>query len=139
MTEKHTFAICAYKESPYLEECVKSLLKQTVKSNIILVTSTPCSYIENICERYKIPCYVNTGDSGITQDWNFAYSKCNTSIITIAHQDDIYFEQYTEQLMDSMKAVKRPLIFFTDYYELRKGELIGNNKLLKITLKTIAI
>ena len=132
MTEKHTFAICAYKESPYLEECVKSLLKQTVKSNIILVTSTPCSYIENICERYKIPCYVNTGDSGITQDWNFAYSKCNTSIITIAHQDDIYFEQYTEQLMDSMKAVKRPLIFFTDYYELRKGELIGNNKLLKI-------
>ena len=36
----HTFAVCAYKESEYLEECVKSLLEQTVKTNIIMATST---------------------------------------------------------------------------------------------------
>lgn len=28
MKEKHTFVICAYKESAYLEECVKSLKEQ---------------------------------------------------------------------------------------------------------------
>ena len=39
----HTFAICAYKESKYLEECIRSLKKQTVETNIILVTSTPNS------------------------------------------------------------------------------------------------
>ena len=29
---KHTFVICAYKESPYLEECIKSLKHQKTKS-----------------------------------------------------------------------------------------------------------
>ena len=38
---EHIFAICAYKESPYLEECILSLEKQTRKSSIIMVTSTP--------------------------------------------------------------------------------------------------
>jgi len=28
--QDHTFAICAYKESPYLRECIESLKKQTV-------------------------------------------------------------------------------------------------------------
>ena len=28
----HTFVICAYKESPYLEECIKSLLIQESRS-----------------------------------------------------------------------------------------------------------
>ena len=37
----HTFAICAYKESPYLEECITSLMEQTVKSEIFIATSTP--------------------------------------------------------------------------------------------------
>ena len=41
MKEKHTFVICAYKESAYLEECVKSLKEQKKESNIIMVTSTP--------------------------------------------------------------------------------------------------
>ena len=27
----HTFVICAYQESAYLEECILSVLKQTVK------------------------------------------------------------------------------------------------------------
>ena len=37
----HTFVICAYKESPYLEECIQSLQAQTVSSQILMVTSTP--------------------------------------------------------------------------------------------------
>lgn len=131
MLIKHTFAICAYKESPYLEECIESLINQTVKSKIILVTSTPCSYIESICRKYTLPYFVNTGESGITQDWNFAYAKCDTPIVTIAHQDDVYFEQYTEKLLEKAETAERPLIFFSDYLELRNGEFVDNN-LLKI-------
>ena len=52
--KKHTFAICAYKESKYLEACIQSLKKQTVKTNIILVTSTPNQYIEDLCKKYEI-------------------------------------------------------------------------------------
>ena len=47
--KKHIFAICAYKESPYLEECIVSLKNQTVKTDILLATSTPNEYIENLC------------------------------------------------------------------------------------------
>ena len=35
----HTFAICAYKESPFLQECIESLKKQTIATNIIMTTS----------------------------------------------------------------------------------------------------
>lgn len=132
MKYNHTFAICAYKESPYLEECIQSVLHQTVPSYVILVTSTPCHYITTLCNKYNIPIYINEGESGITQDWNFAYSKCSTPLITIAHQDDVYFERYTEVLGKMAESAKKPLIFFTDYFELRNGEIIKENRLLKI-------
>ena len=74
MKQLHTFAVCAYKESPYLEECIRSLLFQTVSSNIIIATSTPNDYISSIAEKYDLPLIVNPGESGITQDWNFAYT-----------------------------------------------------------------
>ena len=54
----HTFAVCAYKESPYLESCIKSLVNQKVKSNIIVCTSTPCEFIENMAKKYDLPYYV---------------------------------------------------------------------------------
>ena len=51
---EHTFAVCAYKESPYLEECIESLKGQSVRSNILIATSTPNEYIKNIAEKNKI-------------------------------------------------------------------------------------
>lgn len=128
----HTFAICAYKESKYLEECIRSLKKQTVETNIILVTSTPNSYIDNLCQKYEIPLYVNTGDKGITQDWNYAYKMADTDYVTITHQDDIYRKKYAETLLKDLQKVKKPIIFFTDYSELRGKEIVHDNKLLKI-------
>lgn len=128
----HTFAICAYKESEYLEECIQSLINQTVKSNIILATSTPNDYIKGLCEKYNIPMYVNTGESGITQDWNFAYSQTNTDYVTIAHQDDIYEKEYVRYLDKYVSGISDTIIFFTDYYEIRNGEKVYDNSLLKI-------
>ena len=72
---KHTFVICAYKESAFLEECILSLKKQTVRSNILIATSTPNKYIDDIAEKYGIVVMVNKGQGGITQDcegvWGF--------------------------------------------------------------------
>ena len=59
---EHTFVICAYKESPYLEECINSLKNQTMKSNIIVITSTPNEYIEHIVRKYNLPYYINEGE-----------------------------------------------------------------------------
>ena len=105
----HTFAVCAYQESPYLEECIKSLKKQTIKSNILIATSTPNDYIKGIADKYTIPYYINKGEGGITQDWNFAYSCAKTKYITIAHQDDIYEKDYLEIVLKHITRAKHPL------------------------------
>ena len=44
--KNHTFVICAYKESSFLEECIKSLKNQSIESEIFIITSTPNSYID---------------------------------------------------------------------------------------------
>ena len=51
--EQHTFVVCVYKESRYLEECIESLLAQTVKSKIVMVTSTPNNFVNKIAEKYN--------------------------------------------------------------------------------------
>ena len=84
----HTFVICAYQKSAYLEECIRSVIDQTVRSEILLATSTPNTYIQDLCDKYHIPMRVNEGEKGITQDWNFAYSICQTDCVTITHQDE---------------------------------------------------
>ena len=128
----HTFVICAYKKSPYLEECICSLVKQTIKSNIIIATSTPNNYIKTLAEKYQLPLYINQGDSGIAQDWNFAYKQAKTKFVTIAHQDDYYCSNYLENVLKVLKCVKDPIIAFTDYGELRNGQKVERNRLLTI-------
>lgn len=128
----HTFAVCAYKESPYLKECLESLVNQTVKTNIIIATSTPNEYIDKLAEKYGIKVYVNKGETGITQDWNFAYMSADTEYVTITHQDDVYDKEYVKNLLEYMKAGKKPLIYFTDYAEIREKQIVKTNTLLRI-------
>lgn len=130
--EDHTFVICAYKESPYLSECIESIKGQYVLGNVILTTSTPNQYIYSLGEKYGVPVYVNRGETGIAGDWNFAYEKCNTSLVTLAHQDDIYSKDYLKKSLDSLNKSKKPLMAFTDYGELRNGIQVNSNALLKI-------
>lgn len=128
----HTFVICAYKESEYLEECIASLVNQSVKSKLIIATSTPNTYIEGISKKFDIPVFVNEGESGITQDWNFGLSKVDTKLATIAHQDDVYEKEYTSEFIKAFKGSKKPLIAFSDYGEIRNGEKTTDVKMLKI-------
>ncbi|MDE7422307.1 MAG: glycosyltransferase [Lachnospiraceae bacterium] len=130
--KSHTFAICAYKESLYLEECIHSLQKQTVKSKIIMATSTPNEYIRKIAERYKIPLYIREGKSNIAKDWNFAYEQCNTELVTIAHQDDIYKPEYLKEALEKLNKAKNPIIYFNNYNEIREGVEVQKNQLLTI-------
>lgn len=128
----HTFVICAYQESIYLEECIRSLLAQTVSSEIIMSTSTPNDYIRRVSEQYQIPLYVNPGQGGITQDWNFGYFLARTPLVTLAHQDDVYLEGYTSRMLSAVGRAKHPLIYFTDYGELREGKPVRSNSLLRV-------
>ncbi len=128
----HTFIICAYGESPYLEDCIRSLFAQEVRSNICIATSTPCGHIYDLAQRYGLQLYVNAERGGIGADWNFAYARGRTPYRTIAHQDDLYFPGYTQSIAHALRDRERPLIFFTDYWELRGKDYIKGNGLLRI-------
>ncbi len=125
----HTFVILAYKDSPYLEECIYSLKLQTVKSEIIISTSTPSKYLQNLSEKHNIPLFINETSSGIATDWNYAFSLCKTQYLTLAHQDDIYLPAYTEALLKYLNKQpdNKSLIFFTGYKELVNGKIRAFN------------
>ena len=125
------FIICAYKESPYLEECICSLKNQKVQVKIILVTSTPNEHIESLVRKYQLEYYINTGKSGIAEDWNFGLSKADKRVVTIAHQDDIYEPEYVLKVLENINKQNKTIIAFTDYGELRNEERVTENKLLK--------
>jgi len=120
----HTFVIPVYKQSPYLEQCIQSLLNQTVKSAIILTTSTPTDFSKQVAEKYGFAYFVNE-NGGIANDWNFALSKAPTPWATIAHQDDIYEPDFTNELLKS--ANSGTLIAFTDYEDLVDGKTRKSN------------
>ena len=130
--KNHTFVICAYKESQYLEDCIKSVLNQNVKSNIKISTSTPNEFINNLANKYNLDVYINKGEKGIGQDWNFAVSVATTDYVTVAHQDDIYNEDYLEEIVKKLEKGKDFVIAFSDYNEIKNGKVIPLTKNLKI-------
>lgn len=132
VAKDHRFMICAYKESAYLEECICSLKKQSISADIGMATSTPCEHISRLAEKYNIPLYVNEGQGGIANDWNFALKAAGKKVVTLAHQDDIYCEDYLEKLLKALNENEHPLLFFTDYGELRDGEKVTGTRLLQI-------
>lgn len=130
MQNKHVFSICAYKDSPYLEQCIRSLTGQSVKSRIILCTSTPSSYIEELAEKYKLPLFVREGVSNIRDDWNFAYAMAEADFVTIAHQDDVYHKDYTACLLKAAARYRDMTVFTTDYVILKNGRILAGEPML---------
>lgn len=129
--QEHTFIICAYKESLYLEECILSLKAQTTNTNILLYTSTPSIFLDTLGEKYNIPIYTQSGGS-IGKDWNNALSFVETKYATIAHQDDVYADTYAEKVINEFKKDANCLIAYSDYSEWKNGEIISKNVNLKI-------
>lgn len=125
MSNDHTFAVLAYEDSPYLEECLLSLINQTIKSKIIIFTSTPSEFLKKISKKFNIVLIINEHHQGIADDWNFAYNHCDTKYVTLVHQDDIYLPQYAETCIKMLEREKRalPLIVFTWYGEKVNGVL----------------
>ncbi|MFA9413902.1 MULTISPECIES: glycosyltransferase family 2 protein [unclassified Streptococcus] len=129
MATNHTYVICAYGDSPYLLDCIRSLKAQTLQSEIILYTSTPSDYIYRICETEAIPVFTRQG-GGIGKDWNNALSFVKTRYATIAHQDDVYLPEYGQKVLS--QAREDSLILYSDYAELKDSVEIPANTNLHI-------
>ena len=51
---QHTFVVLAYKESPFLEDCIKSVMNQQYNSDVVIATSTPNDFIDAIAKKYDL-------------------------------------------------------------------------------------
>ena len=127
----HSFVILAYKESEFLEECIKSTLNQSVKTDIMIATTTDNKYIRNLAKKYNLKVVVGKHTS-IGGDFNFALNSSNSRLVTIAHQDDIYDSDYVKEIIKNYNKYSDSLIIFSDYYEIRKGKKVFTNLNLKI-------
>lgn len=135
----HTFAVCAYGESPFLKECVASLKAQTIRSRIVICTATPNRFIAEAAEEARIPVVVHKAAPGIASDWNFAMEQAEGALVTLAHQDDIYEPDYLACVLKALKRAQRPLIAFTDYYEIRGGVRIDSGKSRMLRIKEMML
>ena len=131
----HSFVVLAYKESPYLEECLKSLLCQNLKSDIIVSSSTPTNSLQKCCKKFNLSLIINPeSPSSISKDWNFAYRQAKTDYVTLVHQDDIYCKNYAEKIFQGDNNFS---IAFTDYHEIRNGKLSRHN--LNLVIKRLLL
>jgi glycosyltransferase involved in cell wall biosynthesis len=119
-SNNHTFAILAYGQSPYLQACIESLKAQTVQSNIVICTSTPSIFLDKIAAQYQLNVLVNTNRKNQSNDMNFAMAQCQSTWLTLAHQDDLYLPTYTATFL--AQAQKSDAIVFCDYKELHQGQ-----------------
>ena len=114
----HSFAVMAYKDSPYLPDCLDSLKEQTVSSEIYIATSTPSTYIDETAKKYGIKIFATEPGHGIAHDWNFSLGLAKTKYVTLAHQDDVYDNKYTELCINAAERFNDTLICFTGYNEI---------------------
>ncbi|RDU22085.1 glycosyltransferase [Anaerosacchariphilus polymeriproducens] len=129
--KQHIFVVCAYRESDYLETCIRSLLAQTIKTEIIIITSTPNDFIKKTALKYGLKLVENHGiKKGIGYDFDFALNTGKAKYVTIAHQDDTYEPDFVKKVLDDVDD--STIIAFTDYHEERKMGIIRTNTNLKI-------
>lgn len=131
MCRKHTFVILAFGESKYLEVCINSVLNQTDRGEVVIATSTPNEYIQNIADKHHLSVIVNPdGPKGIGYDFDFAVSVAETPYVTVAHQDDTYEPGFVQKVMESVS--EDTIIAFTDYHEEHNDEVVRENTNLRI-------
>ena len=130
----HTFAVCAYGKSPYLEKSIRSVVQQSVKSRVIVCTSTPSDYIRDLAEKYHLSYYVREGTSSLQDDWNYAYDQAETEYVTITHQDDIYHRDYLKYMDQYLGKHPDTLIAMTDYRIINHFFRQGNTEAVYVLI-----
>jgi len=115
----HAFVIPAYGNSPFLGECVASLKAQRgPASAIAIATSTPSPAIERVAREGGVELRVNPSSSGIGSDWNFALCAAPAPFVTLAHQDDLFRDDYVECMRAAIAPVPDVLMAFSDFDEI---------------------
>ena len=122
MDAAHAFVVPAFGQPPWLAQCLESLQQQTVRSRILIATSTPNEHIAGVARRFDVAVRINPVAAGIGSDWNFALAAADAHWVTLAHQDDWYAPTYTEQCLMAAGESAAPLLVFSSALEQSSDE-----------------
>lgn len=136
---EHAFVVPAYGRSPYLEDCLRSLVAQAVRSPVVVCTSTPYDGLATLCERYGARLVVHSPNRGIAHDWNYAFDSVDSEWVTIAHQDDVYLPRFTALTMAASRREPGAVLVFTGYREADQHGVRPRSIPLKIKRVLIAL
>ena len=131
MDGAHAFVVPAFGRPPWLAECLESLQQQTVRSRILIATSTPNEHITEIARRSGIEVRVNPTSAGIASDWNFAIVLAPARWVTLAHQDDWYAPTYTERCLTAAARSRAPLMVFSSALERTTDRAVTQHPRIK--------
>jgi glycosyltransferase involved in cell wall biosynthesis len=118
LAAEHSFVVPAYGDSPFLAGCLASLRAQTLGSRLVLTTSTPSPFIDKAAAEFGVEVLVNPQKAGIAADWNFALAATGARLVTLAHQDDVYFPRFLERSLELLSGVPDAALCFTAYQEI---------------------
>jgi hypothetical protein len=114
----HAFVVMAHGDSPFLPACLASLAVQSVRSRILISTSTPSEFISRCGAAAHAPVVVKPDQAGIAADWNFALRATDVATVTLAHQDDVYLPAFAARSLDLLAADEAAALAFTGYDEI---------------------
>lgn len=133
----HGFVIPAYGCSPHLRDCLASIEAQTVKSPVVIATSTPWEGLEALAAEFGARVAVHGPNAGIGRDWNYALSQATTPWVTIAHQDDLYLPTFAERTLELADRFPAALLVATGYGELLEPDGVRRTRSPMLAVKRI--
>lgn len=128
---EHAFVVPVFGCSPFLEDCLRSLVTQTLSSRVVITTSTPSDFLDAVAGRFGVPVIVNPLREGIAEDWNFALCVTDARYVTLAHQDDVYDPSFLERTLVSFSRQVGALCF-TGYREVDDEGRTSSSKISRI-------
>jgi putative flippase GtrA len=129
---EHCFMVLAYKNSPFLEGCIRTLQAQTTPSRIVVATSTPCESIARTVAETGVELVINPERAGIAGDWNFALRSAPARFVTLAHQDDTYEPGFLATTLALFERHGDGALCFTGYQEIDDAGAPKSSKISRV-------
>ena len=115
----YSIAICTFNGQVYLAQQLESILNQSIPPNEIVLcddgsVDDTLSIAQNISLKYPNVIWQiisNTNNLGYTKNFEKAISLCNSEIIILSDQDDVWLPNKADKLISFLKKSGKSVVF----------------------------
>lgn len=140
MMEKISVAIATYNGEKYLREQLESLYSQTRLPDEVVVsddcsTDNTLSILSEYEKKYGLKILQSQVGLGVNKNFEKAISNCTGDYIAICDQDDIWFPQKIEILLNKIKEIEngKPAVVSSQVCDVdHNGKIIQNQTLKRM-------